>query len=118
MAYAELRGMVGLVGRAKTLEVLLEGRIFGADEALAMGLVNRVVADDAVEDESYATARRIAEGAPLTARFHKQALRRLADATPLGDEEIEAALACYDSEDFRIGYRAFLDKKTPEFKGR
>ena len=118
MAYAELRGMVGLVGRAKTLEVLLEGRIFGADEALAMGLVNRVVADDAVEDESYATARRIAEGAPLTARFHMLALRRLADATPLGDEEIEAALACYDSEDFRIGYRAFLDKKTPEFKGR
>ena len=66
--------MVGLVGRAKTLEVLLEGRIFGSGEALAMGLVNRVVADDAVESESYATARRIAEGAPLTARFHKQAL--------------------------------------------
>jgi len=118
MAYAELRGMVGLVGRAKTLEVLLEGRIFGADEALAMGLVNRVVADDAVEAESYATARRIAEGAPLTARFHKQALGRLADPTPISEAELEAALDCYDSEDFRIGYRAFLDKKTPEFKGR
>lgn len=118
MAYAELRGMVGLVGRAKTLEVLLEGRIFGADEALAMGLVNRVVADDAVEAESYATARRIAEGAPLAARFHKQALGRLADPTPISEAEREAALDCYDSEDFRIGYRAFLDKKTPQFKGR
>ncbi len=110
--------MVALVGRAKTLEILLEGRIFGADEALRFGLVNRVVADDEVEAECYATARRVAEGAPLAARFHKRAIGRLADPAPLGDEEIEAALACYDSEDFRIGYRAFLDKKTPEFKGR
>ena len=118
MAYAELRGIVTLVGRSKTLEILLEGRIFGADEALRMGLVNRVVADDEVEAECYATARRVAEGAPLTARFHKQALRRLADPAPLSNEEIEAALDCYDSEDYHIGYRAFLNKISPEFKGR
>ncbi len=93
-------------------------KLIGADEALAMGLVNRVVDDDAVEAESYATARRIAEGAPLAARFHKQALGRLADPTPISEAEREAALDCYDSEDFRIGYRAFLDKKTPQFKGR
>ena len=59
MAYAELRGLVNLVGRAKTLEILLEGRIFGADEALRMGLVNRIYADDEVEVECYATARRV-----------------------------------------------------------
>ena len=47
MAYAELRGIVNLVGRANTLEILLEGRIFGADEALRIGLVNRIAADDA-----------------------------------------------------------------------
>ncbi|MBS1254997.1 MAG: Short-chain-enoyl-CoA hydratase [Deltaproteobacteria bacterium] len=117
MAYTELRGLISLVGRSKTLEILLEGRIFGADEAFRMGLVNRVVADNEVEAECYATAQRIAEGAPLTARFHKQALRRLAEPAPLSKEEIEAALDCYDSEDFRIGYRAFLDKISPEFKG-
>ena len=118
MAYAELRGIVNLVGRAKTLEILLEGRIFGADEALRMGLVNRINADAEVEAECYATARRVAEGAPLVARFHKQALRRLADPAPLSNEEIEAALDCYSSEDFHIGYRAFLDKISPVFKGR
>ena len=118
MAYAELRGLVNLVGRAKTLEILLEGQIFGADEALRMGLVNRIVADDKVEAECYATARCVADGAPLVARFHKQALRRLADPSPFSNEEIESGLDCYDSEDFNIGYRAFLDKITPEFKGR
>jgi enoyl-CoA hydratase len=118
MAYAELRGLVNLVGRAKTLEILLEGRIYGADEALRMGLVNRIYADDEVEVECYATARRVSEGAPLVARFHKQALRRLADPSPLSNEEIEAALDCYTSEDFHVGYRAFLDKISPEFKGR
>jgi len=118
MAYAELRGLVNLVGRAKTLEILLEGRIFGADEALRIGLVNRIYADDEVEVECYATARRVSEGAPLVARFHKHALRRLADPTPLSNEEIEAALDCYTSEDFHVGYRAFLDKISPKFKGR
>ena len=77
MGYGELAGLLALVGRAVTLEILLEGRVFGADEALSKGLVNRVVPDDKVEDEAYALARRIAEGAPLVARWHKQFIERL-----------------------------------------
>ena len=118
MSYCELKGLLALVGRATALEILLEGRVFGAREAFEKGLVTRVVPDDAVEDEAYAAARRIAEGAPLVARWHKEYIRRLDDPAPLSEAEIEATLACYDSEDFRIGYRAFLDKKKPEFKGR
>ncbi|HKJ53560.1 MAG TPA: enoyl-CoA hydratase-related protein [Gammaproteobacteria bacterium] len=118
MGLAEMQGLLSLVGRAVTLEILLEGRVFGADEALAKGLVTRIVGDDAVVDEAYATARRIAEGAPLVARWHKQFMRRLADPAPLTEAEKDAGYACYDSEDFQIGYRSFLAKTKPEFKGR
>ena len=118
MAYAEIEGLLGLVGRAATLEILLEGRVFGAQEAKDMGLVNRVVPDDRVEAEAMETARRIAEGAPLVARWHKKFLRRLADPRPLTQAELDEGFACFDTEDFRIGTRSFLDKTEPEFKGR
>ncbi|MEE9596039.1 MAG: enoyl-CoA hydratase-related protein [Acidiferrobacterales bacterium] len=118
MAHAELRGLLALVGRATTLEILLEGRVFGAEEAREKGLVNRIVADDQVEGETYAAAQRIAEGAPLVARWHKKFINRLAKSTPLTDEEIDEGFACFGTEDFQIGYRAFLDKVKPEFRGR
>ena len=118
VGYEELRGLIALVGRAATLEILLEGRVFGADEALRMGLVNRVVPDGEVEEEAYATARRIAEGAPLVARWHKRFIKRLDDPAPLTDAELEETLACYDTDDFRRGYQAFLAKKKPDFTGR
>lgn len=118
MAYPEIAGLLDLVGRSATLEILLEGRVFGAAEAEAKGLVNRVVPDAEVEAEAMATARRIAEGAPLVARWHKQFVRRLASAEPLSPEELDEGFACYGTEDFRIGYRSFLAKTAPEFKGR
>ena len=83
MAYGELRGLTELCGKAGALEIALEGRVFGAAEAKAMGLVNRVVPDDRVEGEAHATARRIAEGAPLVARWHKKFINRLMDPKPL-----------------------------------
>jgi enoyl-CoA hydratase/carnithine racemase len=118
MAHAELRGLLGLVGRAVALEILLEGRVFGAQEAKEKGLVTRIVADDKAEEEAYATARRIADGAPLVARWHKKFASRLADPRPLTEAEIDEGYACFGTEDFRIGYRAFLAKRKPEFKGR
>ena len=68
----EMRALMSLVGKAVTLEILLEGRVFGAEEALQKGLVTRVVPDDKVEEEAYATARRMADGAPLVAPWHKK----------------------------------------------
>ncbi len=118
MAYPEIDGLRRLVGRAATLEILLEGRVFGAAEARQMGLVNRVVPDAEVEAEALSTARRIAEGAPLVARWHKKFVARLEDPTPLEDSEMDEGYACYATEDFRIGYRSFLEKKKPVFKGR
>ena len=118
MAHAELGGLLQLVGRATALEILLEGRVFGAQEAKEKGLVTRVVPDDKVEEEAYASARRIADGAPLVARWHKKFAARLADPRPLTEAEIDEGYACFGTEDFRIGYRAFLDKSKPQFKGR
>ena len=118
MAYGELKGMIDLVGRAVAMEVLLEGRVFGAMEARDKGLVNRVVPDAEVEREALATARRIAEGAPLVHRWHKRFARRLGTPAPLTAEEYDESFACFGTEDFRIGYQAFLAKQKPDFKGR
>ncbi|MGN2390481.1 enoyl-CoA hydratase/isomerase family protein [Pelomicrobium sp. G1] len=118
MAHAEIGALLKLVGRATTLELLLEGRVFGAREAKEKGLVHRVVPDDQVEAEAYATAQRIAEGAPLVARWHKQFIRRLERGGELTEAELDEGFRCYDTEDFKIGYRAFLAKVKPEFEGR
>lgn len=118
MAYAEMAPLVRLVGPGVALEILLEGRIFDAEEAKEKGLVTRVVADDQVHAESAATAARIAEGAPLAARWHKQFARRLANPAPITEAEADACFDCFDTDDFRIGYAAFLAKRKPEFGGR
>ncbi|MBI3576158.1 MAG: enoyl-CoA hydratase/isomerase family protein [Gammaproteobacteria bacterium] len=118
MGLREMQGLLDLVGKATTLEILLEGRVFGADEALQKGLVTRVVPDDKVAEEAYATARRIADGAPLVARWHKKFMRRLHEPAPLTQAELDEGYLCYDTEDFRTGYQAFLAKTKPGFKGR
>ncbi len=118
MAHAEIRALLKLAGRATALEILLEGRVFDAAEAKDKRLVHRVVPDDQVEAEAYAVARRIADGAPLVARWHKQFIRRLERGGELTEAELDEGFRCYDTEDFRIGYRAFLAKQKPEFQGR
>ena len=118
MAYPEMAPLVRLAGADVALEILLEGRIFDADEARTKRLVTRVVADDQVAAEAWATAQRIADGAPLVARWHKQFARRLGDARPITAEEYAECFACFDTEDFRAGYAAFLAKRKPEFVGR
>ena len=118
MAYGELQGLLALVGRTVALEILLEGRVFGAEEALQKRLVNRVVPDEKVEEEAYALARRITDGAPLVARWHKQFIERLSLTAKLSDAEWDEGFACFDTEDYRIGVDAFLKKEKPRFKGR
>ena len=118
MAYAEMAPLVRLVGAAATLEILLEGRVFDAAEAKEKGLVTRVVPDADVAAEALSTAQRIADGAPLVARWHKKFARRLAQGTPVSSKERDECFDCFDTEDFRIGYAAFLAKAKPRFKGR
>jgi len=118
MAYSEMQPIAALVGKSKALEILLEGTIFDAQEALRIGLVSRVVPDAQVAQQAQEAATRIAAGAPLVARWHKKFTRRLVDVAPLSEAEKLECFDCFDTEDFRIGYKAFLAKQPPEFVGR
>jgi enoyl-CoA hydratase len=116
MAHPEVEALVGLVGPSVALEILYESRVFDAAEALAKGLINRVVADADVDREVAATVARICAGASLVNRWHKKFVYQAAAGNPPDDPA--EGFACYDTDDFQEGVRAFLAKETPEFKGK
>ena len=122
MAYAEIEALIALVGRSTALEILFEGRVFGAAEAKEKGLVNRVVPDAEVDDEVAATVARINDGAPLVNRWHKRFANRIVDGlgggAPLTESEQEESFACFDTADFQAGVAAFLAKEKPVFEGK
>ncbi|AOZ07389.1 enoyl-CoA hydratase/isomerase family protein [Cupriavidus malaysiensis] len=118
MAPGELQGLLALAGRAVTLEILLEGRVFGAAEAQAKGLLTRVVAADALAAEVEATVARIAAGAPAAARINKATIRRLApQPEPLSEAELAAHFAYVPGHDHAEGVAAFLARRPPRFTG-
>jgi len=119
IAYDELAALLPLTGRAVALEILIEGRIWDAQEAQAKGLLTRVVPDEELEEECRRTVERTMAGAPLVNRWHKQYVRRLAPRpAPLTPEEIEANFAYFATEDYREGMAAFAEKRKPRFTGK
>jgi enoyl-CoA hydratase len=116
--YAELDPVVQIAGAAVAAEVFIEGRIFSGREAYEKGLISRVVPDDRVEEEAMALARRIAEGAPLSARFHKRAIAAVRGPIPVTPDQEAAVNDFVLTEDFQNAFRAFLAKRKPVFQGR
>ncbi|MBR8655515.1 enoyl-CoA hydratase/isomerase family protein [Achromobacter sp. Marseille-Q0513] len=116
--HQELVELMDLIGAARALEILLEGHIFGAEEALSKGLLSRIVDDERVVEHAYATALRIAAAAPLVNRWHKRFVAQLRQGRALSPAERAEAYACFATEDYRRGREAFARKQVPEFIGR
>ena len=117
MYAGELAHVLAVAGRAVVNEMLLEGRIFAAPEALMKSVVGRVVPRDQLNSEALASCRRIIQGAPLVAREHKKWIRRLSSGVPLDAAEKSASLALAESKDYREGLNAFFAKRRPNFSG-
>ncbi|MBV8667149.1 MAG: enoyl-CoA hydratase/isomerase family protein [Burkholderiaceae bacterium] len=117
LAPGELQGLLQLIGKARTLEILLEGRVFNAAEAKEKGLLHRIEHD--VRTAAQECAQRIANGAPLAARINKQMARRLTpQAEALSSDEMRAAFSWVASQDYRDGVQSFLNKQAPNFQGK
>jgi enoyl-CoA hydratase len=120
-AYGGTQRLSRAVGGARALAAMLAGESIGADEALRLGLVNRVVEEESLLTEAESLARSIIEtSAPLAARACLEAVTRGARMSLEDGLKLEAELfaALFSTEDVREGTRAFLEKRKPDFKGK
>ena len=99
---------------------MFSARFMDAQEALAMGLINRICAFDELEQEVRDYAALIAGNAPLTVKSAKAAINEaMKDPADRKLDKVNAMInACFDSEDYKEGRRAFMEKRKPDFQGR
>ncbi len=110
--------VAALTGVGRAVDMVMTTRLMGAEEALAVGLVNELFdTPEALMSRAHALAAQIATQAPLTMRATKEIVRRMRERASAVDDKDLIAL-CYGSADFQEGLDAFLTKRTPKFAGR
>jgi enoyl-CoA hydratase/carnithine racemase len=114
----EIDPILQIAGYAVVAELLIEGRVLTGREAYEKGLLSRLVPDGEVKREARALAERVAQGSPLSARFHKRMMQKLRGPLPVGEAEAREQQSFAYTEDFRNAARAFLEKRRPMFEGR
>lgn len=109
-----------LIGPARAYELFFTGRFLSAEEALQVGLVNRVVEPEKLMEEALGLARELAAGPPMAMTFTKRALQRSLQNTLEQQLEFEWTnqIVALDSEDAREGVQAWMEQRTPRFQGR
>ncbi|MSQ08068.1 MAG: enoyl-CoA hydratase/isomerase family protein [Dehalococcoidia bacterium] len=119
--YQEVRRIIRIAGLSATAYLIYGGRLIGHDEALRCGLVTLLVPEQQLEEETYRLAAEVARGSPVAHADHKAILRKALEdpaLATLSEEERALQFRIFDSEDFREGSRAFIDKRPPRFPGR
>ncbi|GMU77326.1 MAG: enoyl-CoA hydratase [Acidimicrobiia bacterium] len=117
--HAATSTLVALVGPGQASEILFTGRRIDAAEAARIGLVNRVVAKDALEAEALTMAREIARNAPLSHVAHQRSIRAAVSGRDDDQPGVDVAIrAAWASDDFTEGAAAFLERRDPHFHGR
>jgi len=109
-----------LCGKGMAHELILTGDVISAEEALRIGLVNKVVEPTELIPAAEAVARKIVAAAPLAVRYSMEAIERGLNGTQNEGLLLEASLfgLCCATQDMREGTRAFIEKRPPKFEGR
>ena len=121
IGYKEMRRLVRLVGPGHANYILMSGRQIDAEEAVRIGLVDRVVPEDEINEYVYGLASEMVPLAPLSQRRHKEIMQIVMDNPGLKDltpDQQDLPFANFDSADFVEGRRAFLERRPPRFEGR